>query len=196
MMFVGKRSSGTTLLSGSGLGKFEPFSVAAEYLSPNPLTYTYFPLTKLRPVRRVSAPSSGTGTIGGGTSTVVKNGTCPEGTETTEAIVAGNTFCAISGTIESDLTLTDDVYYTLVGRVDVGIDIGGDGNKAGGKSATLTIPAGVSIASKTASDFLQINRGSKIMAEGTVSNPIIFTSSQKLDGTLTNSVEVKRNSGQ
>jgi len=135
---------------------------------------------------QVSAPSSGTGTIGGGTSTVVKNGTCPDGTETTEAIVAGNTFCAISGTIESDLTLTDDVYYTLVGRVDVGIDIGGDGNKAGGKSATLTIPAGVTIASKTASDFLQINRGSKIMAEGTVSNPIIFTSSQKLDGSLTN----------
>ena len=48
-------SKGTTLFKGSGLGKDEPFRVAEEYLSPKPLTYTYLPLTKLKPVSLVSA---------------------------------------------------------------------------------------------------------------------------------------------
>ena len=52
---MGNKSNGTTLLSGSGLGKFDPFNVAAEYLSPRPLTYTYLPLTKLSPVSLVRA---------------------------------------------------------------------------------------------------------------------------------------------
>ena len=55
MMLVGKRSSGTTLLSGSGLGRLRPLSEADEYLSPKPLTYTYLPRTRLRPVSLVRA---------------------------------------------------------------------------------------------------------------------------------------------
>ena len=55
MMLVGKRSSGTTLLSGSGLGRLRPFSEADEYLSPKPLTKTYLPRTRLRPASLVRA---------------------------------------------------------------------------------------------------------------------------------------------
>jgi len=55
MAEVGNISNGTTLFNGSGLGIVEPLSVADEYLSPKPLTYTYLPLTKLRPVSLVKA---------------------------------------------------------------------------------------------------------------------------------------------
>ncbi len=78
--------------------------------------------------------------------------------------VAGNTVCAIQGPVTEDLTLTDDVMYRMLGKVDVGIDMGTDGTKDGGVSATLTIPAGVVIMGKVSDDYIVINRGSKIIA--------------------------------
>jgi len=84
--------------------------------------------------------------------------------------VASNTFegSTLQGTITSDLTLDPTKIWLLKGRVAVE-----DG-------VTLTIPAGTIIkaASGTGAEAstLIIARGAKIMAEGTIENPIIMTS--------------------
>ncbi|MDX2143256.1 MAG: hypothetical protein SFV19_07870 [Rhodospirillaceae bacterium] len=99
--------------------------------------------------------------------------------------VGNNTTCAISGVINSNLTLTSGVIYQLNGRVEVGSDIGGDGNKAGGQAVTLTIQPGVRVFGNSGADFLQVNRGSRIVANGTSTLPITFTSRQDILGQAT-----------
>ena len=125
--------------------------------------------------------SSGGGTGGG---TGGQTGTCPTGTTATTS-VGNNTTCSISGTLTSNLTLTSGVIYQLNGRVDVGVDVGGDGNKAGGQSIALTIQPGVRIFGAGTSDFLVVNRGSRIVADGTATLPIILTSRQDILGQAT-----------
>ena len=132
----------------------------------------------------LSDPSGGGST--GGSSSNLLTGSCPD----SEFIqvgspVAGNNVCAIQGPITGELTLTDDVMYRMLGKVDVGIDMGGDGTKAGGASGTLTIPAGVVVMGRTSNDYLVVNRGSKIIANGTRSAPIRFTHNTAIDGTVT-----------
>ena len=133
----------------------------------------------------LSPPSDG-GNDGGGNSNLL-TGTCPSSPFiSNDATLGGNTLCAIVGPITADLTLTTDVMYRLSGLVDVGVDMGGDGTKTGGVAATLTIPAGVTLAQKTPDDYLVIQRGSKIVANGTRSKPIRFTAASAIDGSLTN----------
>ena len=127
---------------------------------------------------------TGTGGTGGASSTVL-TGSCPDSPFVTNgAPVAGNTVCALQGPITEDLTLTDDVMYRMLGKVDVGIDMGTDGTKDGGVSATLTIPAGVVIMGKVSDDYIVVNRGSKIIANGTRSKPIRFTHNTAIEGTV------------
>ena len=62
----------------------------------------------------LSDPTGGGGT--GGASSNVRSGTCPDSQFITNGSpVAGNTVCAIEGPITSDLTLTDDVMYRMLG---------------------------------------------------------------------------------
>ena len=127
---------------------------------------------------------TGTGGTGGASSSVL-TGTCPESPFITNGSpVAGNTVCAIQGPVTADLTLTDDVMYRMLGKVDIGIDMGTDGAKEGGVSASLTIPAGVVIMGKVSDDYLVVNRGSKIIANGTRSKPIRFTHNTAIEGTV------------
>ncbi len=123
---------------------------------------------------------SGGGSGGGGGDT----GTCPTGTTETTS-VGNNTTCSVSGQLLSNLTLTSGVIYQLEGVVEVGADIGGDGNKVGGQSVTLTIQPGVRVFGQTGADALQINRGSQIIADGTSTLPIIFTSREDILGQAT-----------
>ena len=133
----------------------------------------------------LTAPS-GTDNFAATTSTLL-TGTCPSSPFISDnATLGGNTLCAITGPITSDLTLTTDVMYRLSGKVDVGIDMGGNGLKTGGVSGTLTIPAGVTFAQKSTDDYLVVQRGSKIIANGTRSKPVVFTAASSVDGTLTN----------
>jgi len=128
-------------------------------------------------------PTGGRGT--GGSSSNVLTGSCPESEFITNGSpVAGNTVCAIEGPITGELTLTNDVMYRMLNKVDVGVDMGGDGTKAGGVSGTLTIPAGVVIMGKTSNDYLVVNRGSKLIANGTRSKPIRFTHNTAIEGTV------------
>jgi fibronectin type 3 domain-containing protein len=73
----------------------------------------------------------------------------------------------LSGEITSDMTLTSDTQYLLSGAVFV---------RSG---ATLTIEAGTTIfGENTTQGTLVIDKGAKIMAEGTAAAPIVFTSDQ------------------
>ncbi len=129
---------------------------------------------------QVDTGGTGGGTGGGGTGG--QTGTCPTGT-TTLAAVGNNTTCALSGVITSNLTLTSGVIYQLNGIVEVGVDVGANGNRAGGQSVTLTVQPGVRVFGTSGQTALQVNRGSRLMAEGTPTLPIIFTSREDILGT-------------
>jgi hypothetical protein len=133
-----------------------------------------------------SSQSQGTGLAGeqpggsgsGGTAT------CPLGT-TVGAAIGTTKVCNLTGEILTNLTLPHipGFAYRMVGRVDVGRDLGAIGNAATGVAATLTIEPGVTIFGDEAADMLVINRGSRINAIGTSSQPIIFTGREDIAGT-------------
>ena len=58
------------------------------------------------------------------------------------------------------------------------------GISEGGDGPTLEIGAGATLAWRTSSDFLIVNRGSRIIADGTADNPITFTSVSDIEGTV------------
>lgn len=64
------------------------------------------------------------------------------------------------------------VIYSLPGRVDVGTDQGAASTNT---VVTLTIDPGVNIFGATGVSFLAVNRGNRIDAVGTASQPIVFT---------------------
>ncbi|MCH9740053.1 MAG: right-handed parallel beta-helix repeat-containing protein [Epsilonproteobacteria bacterium] len=80
----------------------------------------------------------------------------------------------LSGDITSNTTLTADKIWILDGLVTVK------------DAATLTIEAGTTIAGKdgtgSATSYMIIDKGAKIMAEGTASSPITFTSEKAING--------------
>ncbi len=89
---------------------------------------------------------------------------CPTGT----TLVADRT-CQITGTIAQNLTLTNETTWVLKGLVKVGTD-----NSA---KVKLNIEPGTLITgSGQAADYLYVEPGSQIYAQGTPYAPIIFTS--------------------
>ena len=97
---------------------------------------------------------------------------CPDGTTVSSRTLNGQRVCQLSGTITEDLLLTSNNLYELVGKV----VIGGDNET----SAMLTIQAGTTVYGGTDVDFLVISRGSQIVANGTRTAPITFTSQSDL----------------
>jgi hypothetical protein len=77
--------------------------------------------------------------------------------------------------------------YSLSGRTDVGIDLGADpaAPAPGGQQGILSIDPGVTIFGSGTLDYLLVNRGSRISAIGSASQPIIFTSRQSVEGATT-----------
>jgi hypothetical protein len=77
-------------------------------------------------------------------------------------------YTVLSGTITDDMTLTNDEEYLLRGGVFVGDDV---------NETVLTIEAGTTIYGEASTwGMLVIRRNSRIIAEGTKDNPIVFTS--------------------
>ncbi len=101
---------------------------------------------------------------------------CPDGTAVSSRRVNDQRVCRLSGTITSDLLLTSNNLYELVGKVAIGRD-----NE---NSTTLTVQAGGTIFGGTNVDFLVISRGSQIIAKGTRTAPIILTSLSDLTGSV------------
>ncbi|MDQ3081903.1 MAG: hypothetical protein M3R07_06790 [Gemmatimonadota bacterium] len=113
---------------------------------------------------------------------------CPALT-TDRGVIANKRNCEISGTITGTRVIQNlpGTIYSLAGRVQVGTDMGGDPSNPlpGSVAGQLNIDPGVTIFGSGGLDFLIVNRGSQIIAEGTQNNPIIFTSRQNIEGTAT-----------
>ncbi len=133
--------------------------------------------------------SGGTGGTGG-TGNTGGNGTasadCPTGFNNL-GTVANNTLrsCGIPRTILGNLTLPyrPGTVYRIDGKVEVGVDQGSDAQapRAGAQAGILTIEPGVTVFGGVA-EYLVVNRGSQIIADGTASRPIIFTSLNDVNG--------------
>ncbi len=94
--------------------------------------------------------------------------TCPTGTT---ALAGQTATCVLSGTLAGNVRLAANALYLLDGKVNVGTAIGA----ATQAPATLTIDAGTVIRGRGgSSDYLVVQPGSQIFANGTASAPIIF----------------------
>lgn len=139
--------------------------------------------TVVIPAPTPSPPPTGTPTPTPGTPAA----SCPTGTN--DGGVVGNfRACRLPSLITGNVSLAKlaGVAYEINGRVDVGVDAGGAGT--GTQTGILTIAPGVVLFANTTNadnDFLIVNRGSRINAEGTESAPIIFTAQQNLTGGVT-----------
>lgn len=151
----------------------------------------------------VASPGEG-GFIGGGSSSSGSSGSssssgqaaasCPTGLSNVGVItLAGGAQarnCQLPTTITGSLTLAklDGVIYSVSGRVNVGTDMGSDVNApiAGATKGVLTVEPGVTVFGSAGLDYIAVQRGSQIFAEGTETNPIIFTSKNNVTGTSTN----------
>ncbi|MEM7099326.1 MAG: hypothetical protein AAF541_13775 [Pseudomonadota bacterium] len=99
---------------------------------------------------------------------------CPAGTTTSAETIDGDRVCQLSGAITSDLLLTSNNLYQLVGKV----TIGGDNTD----SAVLTLQAGTTVYGGSPESFLVISRGSRIVANGTRTAPVVFTAEDDVQG--------------
>lgn len=104
----------------------------------------------------------------------------------TVSAVPNKPIVEVSGRITTDQTWTSDKIYKLNGFVYVGSDVIPTGGTSPviGATATLTIQPGTVIMGETSSPVgsLIISRGSRIVANGTAAQPIVFTS-EKAPGT-------------
>lgn len=105
--------------------------------------------------------------------------------------VAGGTLraCQLPQLITGNLVVPNrpGTVYNISGRVQVGQDQGGNASApaAGATRGVLTIEPGVRLYGSAGLDFLLVNRGSQIFADGTRAAPIVFTSRQNVEGTTT-----------
>jgi len=115
---------------------------------------------------------------------------CPSGT-TDGGVVGQRRACQLPSRFTEDTTIQNipGVAYSLVGPVNVGADVGGDGTLAGGDQVTLTIQAGAVLFGSSGNDYLVVNRGSRLNAVGTAANPIIFTARANIAGTATDETQ-------
>ena len=94
--------------------------------------------------------------------------------------------CTLPSRITSSIQLSKvpGRLYRINGRVDVGTD-GGPTAGAGDTNVTLTIDPGVTVFAESGASWIFVNRGNKISAVGTATQPIIFTSRQNVVGLAT-----------
>ncbi len=125
----------------------------------------------------INVNSSGTGSGSGGSS----SGDCSGVTEAD--FVSYNSDCSVgnlSGNIDEDFTLTSEIEWRLDGTVRVGngnvtVANAADVQAIKDTGVTLTIEAGTNIRAFDTGTLL-ITRGSMIMADGSASSPITFSS--------------------
>jgi hypothetical protein len=113
---------------------------------------------------------------------------CPAGFSNV-GVLADNRICQLPTTISGNLVVPqrDGTIYSVAGRTQVGTDLGPDPANpiAGRTSGILTIEPGVTIFGNSGADYLLVNRGSQIFAEGEANNPIIMTSRANIEGNAT-----------
>lgn len=103
---------------------------------------------------------------------------CPTGTT---AVANQARTCALSGTYNTNLRLSNNATYLLNGKVNIGTPL--LQNQAPTQTGTLTIEPGTLIRGGGGTrDYLTINPGSRIFAEGTERAPIIFSGPTSTSG--------------
>jgi hypothetical protein len=111
---------------------------------------------------------------------------CPAGFANV-GIVSNRRVCQLPSTITGNLVVPAraGTIYSVANATQVGTDRGpiSDSPTPGSVAGILTIEPGVTIFGSTGLDYLLVNRGSQIFAEGTPTNPIIMTSRQNVEGT-------------
>lgn len=110
---------------------------------------------------------------------------CPTGFSNV-GVVAGLRNCQLPNRIAGNLVLAKlpGVIYSISGRVAVGDDQGANPAApiTGTEKGILTIAPGVKVFGSSGLDYIVVQRGSQIFAEGTAADPIIFTSRQSVLG--------------
>ncbi len=102
---------------------------------------------------------------------------CPAGTtERSLTGIIGKRLCELKGTITSNLHLNSNFDYILSGAVFIGED--------NASQTSLTIDAGTTFYGESGKDYLTIRRGSKIHANGSKAEPIVFTTASEDTTTL------------
>ena len=112
---------------------------------------------------------------------------CPTGLANVGTVANGTLrACQLPNLITGNLVLQAraGTVYAIFGQVNVGEDLGGNASApiAGKQSGILTIEPGVKLFGSAGADSLVVNRGSQLYAEGTSTNPIVFTSRAGIDG--------------
>lgn len=94
--------------------------------------------------------------------------------------------CELPAVFDADDTLPyiPGLLYSLPGRVDIGTD---RGFSSTGSTVELTIEPGVIVFGGTGRSFLVANRGNQLIANGTATRPIVFTSRDNVQGLNTDS---------
>ncbi len=87
-------------------------------------------------------------------------------------------------TRSTTLTRVPGLLYSLGGRTDVGLDRGAA--PTSDAAVVLTIQSGVVVFASTGVSWLAVNRGNRISAVGTATQPIVFTSRDNVLGLATN----------
>jgi len=143
----------------------------------------------------VASPGEGIFNDPGGSGSSGGNAPLPPGTPAADCpagfsnvgLVANDTLrnCQLPSLISGNLTvpLRAGTVYSVSGRVDVGVDRGGDSNNPVGTFGNLTVEAGVRVFGSAGLDYIVVNRGSQIFAVGTPTSPVVFTSRQSVEGT-------------
>lgn len=109
------------------------------------------------------------------TAATVSLTSCKKTDTTEDATTLPSGIVEVSGEITSNTTWTANKVYRLNGFVRVGVDKTKDGQPT--TSATLTIePGTIIIGDRETKGTLIVQRGSKLIANGTAEKPIIFTS--------------------
>ena len=147
-------------------------------------------------------PTSGTVTAAGACPSLTNDGSVVLANDGTISGPTGTyRICTLPSLITKSVTLPKiaGLVYRMNGRVDVGCDGGpvaptsyasttvGCGTLDADTNVTLTIAPGVVLYGEQGASWLAVNRGNKINASGTATNPIIFTSADNVAGLNTES---------
>lgn len=128
-------------------------------------------------------PTPGAGSITAAPASACTGGTTDGGTIVLQGTRGTVRNCVVPNVITGTVNLTqrraDGVMYSLNGRTDVGRD----SELAGAAAGTLNVSAGVTVFAQTRETSLIVNRGSRLNADGTSAQPIIFTALANLTGT-------------
>jgi hypothetical protein len=137
-----------------------------------------------------------------GTALVTPAANCPTLSGTAAQLTANGTITGDEGTWlvctlptlftdSTKLERVDGVVYEMAGRVDVGTDDGPNATNSDGitgNKVTLTIDPGVILFGRDGAPggaYIVVQRGSKLMADGTEEMPIIFTAEKNVTSEVT-----------